>query len=287
MIDHLDPNVIEHCRNVLVQYSNWIHGLPNGNNEETAEGIREVAGIMAAFRDCYNRTERIHECAGSQCGEDSILAELLPDQRGIYIDIGAGEPVQCSNTWAFYERGWRGLLIEPLPEHILQLVRYRPGDAVFPVAASNRTGAVPFYSDGTVSSCLQGWSKTAPKSPMAVECMAIAEILDMPDFQCYRNECSLCSIDVEGHESAVLSNLPWDQFSPEVFCVEYRKYETDRLGDDISAEWEPILIENGYRLHATTALNKIYVLGAQGTVDTEEAEEIEEKNMEPESNATL
>ena len=52
---------------------------------------------------------------GSQFDEDEILAGLLPEEFGVYVDIGAFDPVECSNTWQFYKRGWRGLLVEPLP----------------------------------------------------------------------------------------------------------------------------------------------------------------------------
>jgi hypothetical protein len=35
-------------------------------------------------------------------------------QQGFYVDVGANEPVCHSITKAFYERGWRGIDIEPV-----------------------------------------------------------------------------------------------------------------------------------------------------------------------------
>ena len=256
----LDSGLIVYCRNILHQHAAWVHGLPELGSHQIAPKIQQVAELLDSFCECYHRTYKSITNPGSQCEEDTILRELFPEPTvGTYVDIGAGEPQQCSNTWTFYQRGWRGLLIEPLPEFVFQLIRWRPGDMVFPVAASNRTGIVPFYVDSSVSSCHATWSKTSPAKPLAAECMAIAEILDFPDYQHIRDTCSLCSLDVEGHEWHVLSNIPWERFSPKVFCIEYRKYETDSMGIDLSPQWEPILLEHGYVLHATTILNKIYV----------------------------
>ena len=50
----------------------------------------------------------------SQYGEDKVLRVLLPEKFGTYLDIGSGHPKRNSNTFWFYRRGWRGILVEPL-----------------------------------------------------------------------------------------------------------------------------------------------------------------------------
>lgn len=50
----------------------------------------------------------------SQFEEDGIIAELLPQRCGVYVDIGAYHPISDSNTYALYQRGWHGLAIDPL-----------------------------------------------------------------------------------------------------------------------------------------------------------------------------
>ena len=60
--------------------------------------------------------------------EDWILYCLLKEQQnGFYIDVGANHPDWGSVTKLFYERGWRGINIEPLPEKFscLELKRKR------------------------------------------------------------------------------------------------------------------------------------------------------------------
>jgi FkbM family methyltransferase len=260
-LDPIDPDLVNHCCNILHQYASWVHGLPELAHHKSVPKLHQIADVLGHCAESYRRTYKPTGGNGSQCEEDAIIEALFPPPMvGSYIDIGAGEPMQCSNTWALYQRGWRGLLVEPLPMFVCELIRWRPGDIVFPVAASNRTGVVPFYIDGSVSSCLSDWSTNSPCKAQAVECVSIAEILNMPDFRRLRDSCTVCSIDVEGHEPQVLSAIPWDTFRPQAFCVEYRKYDSDSMGADLSDQWEPILLAHGYALHAVTGMNKIYVV---------------------------
>src|SRR3989339_633328 len=50
----------------------------------------------------------------SQTGEDIIIDFFLKEKKsGFYIDVGAYHPVNLSNTYKFYKRGWNGVNIEP------------------------------------------------------------------------------------------------------------------------------------------------------------------------------
>src|SRR5256714_1793343 len=61
--------------------------------------------------------EQIRLSVSANVGEDKILealkAELLPpDHSRFAVDIGAGDGVRGSNTYAVFRRGWRGLGVE-------------------------------------------------------------------------------------------------------------------------------------------------------------------------------
>ena len=45
-----------------------------------------------------------------------------------YLDIGAHHPTQFSNTYLFYKRGFRGVLVEPDPELMASIRGARPRD---------------------------------------------------------------------------------------------------------------------------------------------------------------
>jgi FkbM family methyltransferase len=170
--------------------------------------------------------------------------------------VGAGDPVSCSNTFQLWRRGWRGLLIEPRKDAVYDLCARRAGDFVYPVAASNEDGWNRLRIQGSVSSMQADWNiDEQTKSFCKVETMAT--ILDK--FPVIRDACQLCSIDVEGHERQVLNGIDWETFRPRVFVVEYVAYGVQTPQNDISAKWEPLLTAQGYKLHATTSLNKIYV----------------------------
>lgn len=197
------------------------------------------------------------ERAGSQYDEDKILERLLPGDEGLYVDIGASHAIECSNTWKFYQRGgWRGLLVEPLPDCWADLLLQRPQDRLCPVAASNADGYATLRVCRSVSSLSTDWNIDAPET-IPVRTMPLRDILAL--YQGYDwSKTRLCSIDVEGHEREVLEGFDWETFVPNVIVIEYRDYNPVDKGNDVSARWRWIL-EVRYNLHHQNELNQIWV----------------------------
>jgi FkbM family methyltransferase len=54
--------------------------------------------------------------------EQYILRACAGIDRGRFLDIGAFHPTVMSNTRALYEAGWSGVMIEPSPEPLMNLV---------------------------------------------------------------------------------------------------------------------------------------------------------------------
>ena len=83
--------------------------------------------------------------------EDVILwRALAPFGPGFYIDVGAAEPVADSVTAAFYERGWRGINIEPMSAPFERLRAARPEDTNLQVAIEDRVGEARYFSVGRI-----------------------------------------------------------------------------------------------------------------------------------------
>ena len=58
--------------------------------------------------------------------EDVILWRALKHiKNGFYVDCGAYDPNRDSVTRAFYERGWRGINIEPIATLLQKFVAER------------------------------------------------------------------------------------------------------------------------------------------------------------------
>lgn len=222
----------------------------------TPDQLSSVAQLLGQLANWQSRTFTRPEPFGAQDGEDAIIAELCPGRDGVYVDVGAGDPISCSNTFRLWQRGWRGLLIEPRKDAVFDLCARRPGDCVYPVGADNYDGVSQLRLQGSVSSMQADWNIVEQaKTFCNVETMATI----LAKFPAIRDACQLCSIDVEGHERQVLEGIDWATFRPTVFVVEYVVYGVSDPQSDISDQWEPLLLAQGYRFHRKTGLNKIYV----------------------------
>jgi hypothetical protein len=79
------------------------------------------------------------------CEDIRLSRCFAADYRGTYVDVGAAGPVQDNATYFFYERGWRGLNVEPVPERCAELAWVRPRDVSLNLAAGARQGSVTLY----------------------------------------------------------------------------------------------------------------------------------------------
>lgn len=85
----------------------------------------------------------------SQYGEDILLWALFDEQPdGFFIEAGAYDGVEFSPSYLFESIGWKGLLVEPLPDRHEACVKNRPGSRVVHAALSRAgsTGTTTFES---------------------------------------------------------------------------------------------------------------------------------------------
>lgn len=86
----------------------------------------------------------------SQHGEDAFLLALDNiDQNDIYIDVGANHPSDISNTYLFYRKGYKGILIEPNLELYLLNKFFRKRDISLPIGLSKSVGLTDFFISKT------------------------------------------------------------------------------------------------------------------------------------------
>lgn len=166
----------------------------------------------------------------AQNAEDVVLARALhPDEHpGFWIDVGAGDPLVSSVTAAFAERGWRGINIESRPDEYERLCKARPNDVNLQVAL----GAEPEPIDVPITTLADVVAEHAP------------EVVDF------------LKIDVEGFERSVLEGADWSTFRPRIVVIEATETNSSRSSHE---EWEPILLEHGYRFAMFDGLNRFYV----------------------------
>jgi FkbM family methyltransferase len=169
-----------------------------------------------------------------ETGEDVLLQHLcyVDGREGFYVDIGACNPVQLSNTYWFYERGWRGINIEASPVSIPAFKALRPRDITLEMGAADVPGVMDFYFIGAGSTentfdktryetwCANTGLKAEKIVPVQVDTMA--SILDTyaPPGQ----HIDFVTLDVEGFEMPVLRGYNFDKYAPDFFLIEDLTY---------------------------------------------------------------
>ena len=85
--------------------------------------------------------------------EDKLIKKYLSidpnETNGKYIDIGTGEPIKINNSYYFYERGWRGILIEPHPRYYQLIKEERPEDIFLNIAITDYDGEIEMCDTAT------------------------------------------------------------------------------------------------------------------------------------------
>jgi FkbM family methyltransferase len=175
----------------------------------------------------------------SQFGEDFWLADYFAGiEDGFYVDVGAYDPFNASNTLLLYRRGWRGINIEPDPAGLARLRRFRPRDTNLGVAISNATGEATFVLDGSFSTIDR--SGLAPRNgakKIVVHTRRLEEVLaERAD-----GHIDLLDVDCEGLDLTVLQSNDWRRFRPTVVLAESHDDPPSALNSFMaSVGYEPV-----------------------------------------------
>lgn len=191
--------------------------------------------------------------------EDVILWRALKNiKNGLYIDIGAQDPIIDSVSKGFYDNGWRGINVEPTTQYSQLLREHRSDEIVLQVAISNQCQDLLFYE--------------FPDSGLSTACEKMAQEHIANGFKCKQSQVSTLSVDnllemvsgeihwlkvdVEGLEAAVFSSWNNDNIKPWIILVESTLPMTQELS---SQAWEHVLLNKGYEFVYFDGLNNFYI----------------------------
>ena len=192
--------------------------------------------------------------------EDLVLYCALKNVEadGFYIDVGANDPTHDSVTKFFYDRGWRGINIEPLPDKCKLLAELRPRDINLCVGLGSKRGKLNFYMEdmmSTFSSETVDFRSMDSRPQRQKNVLTLSEVYER--YCAPQQEIHFCKIDVEGYEKEVLEGVSdWQKFRPCIFAVESTLPGT---GIPCHDKWENILLENDYFFAAQFGINRYYI----------------------------
>jgi len=193
----------------------------------------------------------------SKAGDDIQLHKLINSfTPGVYVDIGCWHPVKASNTYFFYNRGWKGLCIDPNPELIPLYKKIRPKDVFINAGISDSKVPLDYYMVKESSMNTFSYDFLVKHNAVAeiintikVPMFTLKEILDK-----HLNEndrLDFFDIDVEGFDLEVLKTNDWEKYRPKIIVIE----SDIPLKKDINSEIVNYLEEVDYKLIGKSIMN--------------------------------
>lgn len=206
----------------------------------------------------------------AQQGEDLVMSQILHQLLGIehptYLDVGAHHPVFNNNTFFFYERGSRGVLVEPNPALHELLEKVRPHDVLVRAGIGVTAQAeADFYiiggsDDGQLNTFSREQAETLVTRGRGK--YSIAKVLKIPLLNIndlmrehWNGPPNLLSIDTEGFDLQILRSVDFKRFRPDVICVETAEIGARRVIFEILE----LMGRNGYEVRGGSFVNTVFV----------------------------
>jgi FkbM family methyltransferase len=189
--------------------------------------VAESVGIEWYSRPALNRLDR-------------QLEQWLERDGGFFVEAGAFDGYHQSNTYYLERfRGWRGVLVEPIPELCALCRRERPHSRVVNAALVGRDYSHPdieMHYAGLMSVSAGAFGDEEQRRrhvetgarqrgvnrtySIVVPARTLGSILAT---EAGGNEVDLLSLDVEGAELEALAGLDLPRHAPRYVCVEARQ----------------------------------------------------------------
>ena len=215
--------------------------------------------ISRDFDYCFSLWEKfkpyfyVQYVSHGQNMEDCVLVHLLDGKKnGVYVDVGAHNPVRFSNTYRLFREGWSGINVDPLPGCMDSFNKQRPNDVNLNIGCSKNAGELVYYSfeepayntfdevrAATVSQ--KGYSTLKEKLTVPVE--RLDTILDK---YLGNRVIDVLTLDVEKRELDVLESNNWAKYRPQIIVMESLvsvNESLDKIYDDPAVAY---LVDKGY-----------------------------------------
>lgn len=246
-------------------------------NNQTLQS--QLSEIMAQFvqlkeQDVLGESadnENVIKKSTSQSGED-MISEYVVRVLGknlkqvTYLDLGANHAKLYSNTYHFYQKGVRGVLVEANPALIGELKLFRAGDVILNRCVASTSGeTVDFYvlnGDGLSTPDKAGAEAAIAENPtlkiervVPVRTITVEEILET-----YFDQApTIVNLDIEGEEMNVLRSIDFTKYRPLLIIIETIPYRKHLVVGEKNQEIVAFMREKNYVEYAFTGINSIFL----------------------------
>lgn len=191
----------------------------------------------------------------SQNDEEKIILDFFGDYIGTFLDIGAYDGLEISNTRALLEKGWSGVMVEPDPRSLVKLMEnvepFKDKVKIISAAVIPHHAAELYrlwmdeeraWASGITNFVPAGIDKLKTLK-LYVRSISIAQLLMLSPYD-------FINIDAEGMDMEILRAIP-TPLPCKLICIEpyfekgrieMRKYLTEDCGCTIIAENKENLI---------------------------------------------
>ncbi|MCG8329877.1 MAG: glycosyltransferase [Chitinophagales bacterium] len=184
----------------------------------------------------------------AQHSEDRYLHYLFYnvlklESTGFFVDVGAFHPVQLSNTFLFYQKGWSGINIDARPGSMALFNEQRPKDINLELAISDTKETLTYYQIDSMPGCnsfsLDMLKEThmldKVSSQAKIQTFTLEEVLDryLPD----NTSIDLLTVDVEGLDHKVLLSNNWEKYRPTVIVVELQIKDRTKIAGNETVQF--------------------------------------------------
>ncbi|WP_332863676.1 FkbM family methyltransferase [Pannus brasiliensis] len=179
----------------------------------------------------------------SQQGQDYwVINEVFHGKRnGYFVEIGSADGISINNTYLLEKvYGWTGICVEPNPEYFALLQKVRTATC-FNVCVDRDFGKVEFVLDKLHGGILEshhynqsvsGQTRALAERTISLEAIPLVDLLKQANAP---RVIDYLSIDVEGAETRILGDFPFDEYQFTCMTVELP-----------SPELQEVLQTNGY-----------------------------------------
>jgi FkbM family methyltransferase len=182
----------------------------------------------------------------SQSKQDKwVLENLLYKTNGVFVDIGAYDGIQTSNTYCLEKYyNWSGLCIEANYSVYQNLIKNRNCINIYG-AISDNNGECYFSSDKI--------TKQGIKTP----CFILNDVLEK---NLKDDTIDYLSLDVEGHEFTILNTIDFNKWKFKLMTIEHNLYcsgseQKNKIFDLLTSKGYTRVVENAVCLDSNPEWN--------------------------------